>query len=107
MVLVLVVLFLVLPFAELAVIVQAADSIGLGWTLLALVAVSIAGGKEAAPVSSLHKCMACGTGLSRRPSKKKGQFWWGCANFPTCKQTYPDLKGRPDYSKGRNGPAAE
>ena len=44
MVLVLVVLFLVLPFAELAVIVQAADSIGLGWTLLALVAVSIAGG---------------------------------------------------------------
>ena len=21
------------------------------------------------------------------------------------KQTYPDLEGRPDYSKGRNGPA--
>ena len=70
-------------------------------------AVTIAGGKEAAPVSSLHKCMACGSGLSRRPSKKKGQFWWGCSNFPTCKQTYPDLKGRPDYSKGRNGPASE
>jgi DNA topoisomerase-3 len=70
-------------------------------------AVSIAGGKEAAPVSSLHKCMACGTGLSRRPSKKKGVFWWGCSNYPTCKQTYPDLKGRPDYSKGRNGLAAE
>ena len=69
--------------------------------------VTIAGGKEAAPVSSLHKCMACGSGLSRRPSKKKGQFWWGCSNFPTCKQTYPDLKGRPDYSKGRNGPASE
>jgi DNA topoisomerase-3 len=44
-------------------------------------------------------------GLSRRPAKRKGQFWWGCSNFPTCKQTYPDLKGRPDYSKGRNGPA--
>lgn len=69
-------------------------------------AVTIAGGKEAAPVSSLHKCMACGSGLSRRPSRKKGKFWWGCSNFPTCKQTYPDLKGRPDYSKGRNGPAA-
>lgn len=69
-------------------------------------AVTIAGGKEAAPVSSLHKCMACGSGLSRRPSRKKGQFWWGCSNFPTCKQTYPDLKGRPDYSKGRNDPAA-
>jgi DNA topoisomerase-3 len=70
-------------------------------------AVTIAGGKESAPVSSLHKCMACGCGLSRRASKKKGQFWWGCSNFPTCKQTYPDLKGRPDHSKGRNGPAAE
>jgi len=70
-------------------------------------AVTIVGGKDAAPVSSLHKCMACGSGLSRRPSKKKGQFWWGCSNFPTCKQTYPDLKGRPDYSKGRNGPASE
>jgi DNA topoisomerase-3 len=65
-------------------------------------AVSIAGGKEAAPVSDLHKCMACGSGLSRRPSKKKGHFWWGCSNFPTCKQTYPELKGQPDYSKGRN-----
>ncbi|WP_036254279.1 DNA topoisomerase III [Methylobacter sp. BBA5.1] len=64
--------------------------------------VHIAGGKEAVPVSSLHKCMTCGSGLSRRPSKKKGHFWWGCSNFPTCKQTYPELKGRPDYSKGRN-----
>lgn len=70
-------------------------------------AVSIAGGKEATPVSSLHKCMACGAGLSRRPSKKKGHFWWGCSNYPTCKQTYPDIKGRPDYSKGRNEPASE
>lgn len=70
-------------------------------------AVTIAGGKEAAPVSSLHKCMACGIGLSRRPSKKKGQFWWGCSDFPACKQTYPDLKGKPDYSKGCNGSAAE
>lgn len=64
-------------------------------------AVSIAGGKEAVAVSKLHKCMSCSAGLSRRPSKKKGQFWWGCSNYPTCKQTYPDLKGRPDYSKGR------
>ncbi len=70
-------------------------------------AVTIAGGKEVAPVSSLHKCMACGSGLSRRPGKKKGQFWWGCSNFPTCKQTYPDIKGRPDYSKGRKGPVSD
>ncbi|OQW86277.1 MAG: DNA topoisomerase III [Rhodoferax ferrireducens] len=64
--------------------------------------VSIAGGKEAVKVSELHKCMACGKGLSRRAStKKKGMFWWGCSNYPTCDQTYPDLKGKPDYSKGK------
>jgi DNA topoisomerase-3 len=65
-------------------------------------AVSIAGAKEAVPVSSLNKCMACGSGLSRRPSKKKGHYWWGCSKFPACNQTYPDLKGHPDYSKARN-----
>jgi DNA topoisomerase-3 len=64
--------------------------------------VSIAGGKEAATASSIHKCMACGHPLARRPSsKKRGFYWWGCTNYPTCKQTYFDLKGRPDYSKGR------
>lgn len=64
--------------------------------------VAVAGGKEASPVSTKYKCMSCGAGLSRRPSRKKGQFWWGCSNFPTCAQTYPDVKGRPNYSKGRN-----
>jgi DNA topoisomerase-3 len=65
-------------------------------------AVNIIGGKESVPVSALHKCMACSKGLSRRPGKKKGTFWWGCSNFPACKQTYPDFKGRPDYSKGHD-----
>jgi DNA topoisomerase III len=69
-------------------------------------AVNIAGGKEAAPVSTIHKCMACGHGLALRPGKLKGHYWWGCSHFPECQQTYPDLKGRPDYSKGRNGPAS-
>lgn len=63
--------------------------------------------REAPKVSELHKCMACGHGLSRRPGKKRGMFWWGCSNYPTCTQTYPDLKGRPDYSKGRNGKTKE
>jgi DNA topoisomerase-3 len=64
--------------------------------------VSIAGGKDAVKVSELHKCMGCGSGLSRRAStKKKGLFWWGCSNYPTCDKTYPDLKGKPDYSKGK------
>ena len=74
-------------------------------------AVTIAGGREALPISTLYKCMACGHGLIRRPTKKAGVFWWACSNFPTCKQSYPEsknpkLKGRPDYSAGRNGPAA-
>jgi len=63
--------------------------------------VTIAGGKETASVSSLHKCMACGSGLVRRPGKEKGH-WWGCSNYPTCKQTYSDLKGKPNY-KSRKG----
>jgi DNA topoisomerase-3 len=66
-------------------------------------AIAIAGGKDTVKISALHKCMACGHGLSRRPiPKKKGAFWWGCSNFPTCKQTYPDIKGKPNYSKGKN-----
>jgi DNA topoisomerase-3 len=60
--------------------------------------------KEARQVSELHKCKACGKGLSRRPgTKRPGQkvatAWWGCSGFPECKQTYPDLKGQPDYNK--------
>jgi len=67
-------------------------------------AVTIAGAKEGPAVSTLHKCMKCSAGLVRQAStKKKGSFWWGCSTYPTCKQTYPDNKGRPDYSKGRDG----
>jgi len=55
--------------------------------------------KAAATVSEAHKCKVCGKGLSRRPGKNKGTFWWGCSGYPECKQTYPDIKGKPDYSK--------
>ena len=60
--------------------------------------------KEARQVSELHQCKACDKGLSRRPgTKRPGQKvatpWWGCSGFPECKQTYPDLKGQPDYTK--------
>jgi DNA topoisomerase-3 len=54
--------------------------------------------KQAPLVSELHKCMSCGKGLSRRTGKKKGTFWWGCSGFPGCKQTFPDIKGKPDYN---------
>lgn len=67
-------------------------------------AVEIDGGQEcSAKVSDAFKCMSCGAGLIRRPlPKKKGAYWWGCSSFPSCKQTYPDIKGRPRYEKGRN-----
>jgi DNA topoisomerase-3 len=54
--------------------------------------------KQAPLVSELHQCLACGKGLSRRPGKKKGTHWWGCSGFPACQQTYPDIKGKPDYT---------
>ena len=58
--------------------------------------------KEPATVSAMHKCMACGAGLIRRPSaKKKNAFWWSCSGYPECKQTYFDANGKPDYSKGK------
>ena len=58
--------------------------------------------KEPAPVSVMHRCMACGKGLIRRPSaKKKNSFWWSCSGYPACSQTYFDAKGKPDYSKGK------
>lgn len=56
--------------------------------------------RAVAKVSELHKCMACSSGLIRRPSaKKKGMFWWACSGYPNCKQTYPDMKGKPNFSK--------
>ncbi|HEX4714272.1 MAG TPA: DNA topoisomerase, partial [Ktedonobacteraceae bacterium] len=57
--------------------------------------------KEKPIVSALHTCPACGKGLIRRRGKKKGLFWWGCSGFPACKQTYPDARDKPDYSKGK------
>lgn len=49
--------------------------------------------------STKYKCMACTHPLVRRPGKQKGTFFWGCSNFPNCKQYYPDVGGKPDFSK--------
>ncbi|AZK89881.1 DNA topoisomerase III [Xanthomonas oryzae] len=61
-------------------------------------AVKIAGAKEAPKVSEIHKCMACAKGLIRRAGKKPGTNFWSCSGYPTCSQTYPDVKGKPNYS---------
>lgn len=63
-------------------------------------AVTLSGDKKGPSVSDTHRCGTCGNGLVRRPSKKnKKLFWWGCSNFPACRQTYFDIKGKPDYNK--------
>ena len=49
-------------------------------------------------VESDHPC-ECGANLVRRKSKDKDTHWWGCAAYPGCKNTYKDLKGKPDMSK--------
>jgi DNA topoisomerase-3 len=46
-------------------------------------------------VSKIYRCMECGGGLIRR--KGKTGFWWGCENYPKCKQTYKDTNGKPVY----------
>lgn len=63
---------------------------------------TVAGDKSAVTISKKHKCMSCGAGLIRRKSsKRKGRYWWGCSKYPDCKQTYPDVKGKPNYSTAR------
>ena len=59
--------------------------------------VVIAGAKKALPVSDKHKCKSCDAGLIRRPGKKRGSYWWGCSNYPTCEERYLDFKGKPKY----------
>ena len=52
--------------------------------------------KRNAPEVSKHQCKACSKGLVRRPSvRTKGEWWWGCSGFPSCKKTYQDKSGKP------------
>lgn len=61
--------------------------------------VKIAGAKTAAPISDIYKCGICNHGLIRRPTSKRGHFWWGCSHYPNCLQMYADINGRPNYAK--------
>ena len=55
--------------------------------------------KSAVKASDIHKCKVCGKRLCRRPGKKPvGSFFWSCSGYPECKQTYRDVKGKPDFS---------
>ncbi|EAT5352691.1 DNA topoisomerase III [Salmonella enterica] len=56
--------------------------------------IKVAGGVQ---ISDKYKCHLCGKGLIRRASKKSGYFW-SCSGYPTCKESYPDIKGSPNYN---------
>jgi DNA topoisomerase III len=43
--------------------------------------------------ATVHHCPECQHPLVRR--KGKSGFFWGCRNYPECKITFPDNKGRP------------
>ena len=59
-------------------------------------AIHIAGTKKAPTISNQYTCSLCDKGLCRRPGKKG--FWWSCSGYPQCTQTYPDTKGRPNFT---------
>lgn len=43
-----------------------------------------------------HDCVACTDGKLCKHETEKGVFW-GCSNFPNCKQNFGDLEGVPDF----------
>ncbi|MFC1098377.1 DNA topoisomerase 3 [Pasteurella multocida] len=52
---------------------------------------------------SPYKCKLCGRGLIRRKSSKNPRlFFWSCSNYPVCKQTYPDVMGKPNLNIVKN-----
>lgn len=53
-------------------------------------------GVKKSQVLSQQDCHSCNSKLIRRKGKKG--YWWGCSTFPECKQTYPDIKGKPNYT---------
>lgn len=47
--------------------------------------------------SNAQKCPSCDTGYLIR-KKGKDNFFWGCSNYPECKTTFNDDKGKPDLT---------
>lgn len=46
------------------------------------------------PKDTRYPCMVCGTGFMQKRQGKSS--FWGCSNYPKCKNTHPDKDGRPD-----------
>jgi len=54
-----------------------------------------------------HSCPACGQSMRRR--KGVHGMFWGCSSYPDCRQTLPDVRGKPGkgpQEKSPKGPAA-
>ena len=47
-------------------------------------------------VLSSHKCKTCQSFLIHKKFQDKN--FWGCSAYPSCKTTYPDKKGKPDFA---------
>lgn len=60
------------------------------------------GARPTVAVSSTYRCTKCSRGLIRRAGKpvkgRPGSYYWTCSGYPDCKQTFPDVKGRPDFT---------
>ena len=48
-----------------------------------------------ATAENVFKCPRCGSALVKR-NGKRGEFW-GCRNYPTCRMTFNDKDGKPDF----------
>ena len=48
------------------------------------------------PKDTRYPCVACGTGFMQKRQGKT--LFWGCSNYPKCKNTQPDKDGRPETS---------
>lgn len=56
-------------------------------------------GIKATGTLSDQPCQCCQKMLIRRKAAKG--HWWSCSAFPECKQTYKDLKGKPNYNQNK------
>ncbi len=50
-------------------------------------------------IEPTHPCPDCGHEMTKRPGKGKSKPWWGCTDYPRCKTTRPDARGKPSKAK--------
>lgn len=64
--------------------------------------------KKLKPNQVEHPCPDCGFPLFRSASKfKKGEYYWSCSNYPTCKTICADLQGKPGARKQEKAVSTE